>query len=356
MRLPPRGEGIAASGGGLALLVCAVAAGMALQCALLAGRATATPRPTPLTAQRERAVWPVRSPQASAPIEHTVVSADVVSTDVVAPAVVRSAPARVARPDAGASAQAMPEMPARTTHAASTAAAPESTKVEGSGEPAAGKKEPVGVPAPAGKPVAAHAEPAAAEAETSEGLVTAMGTPISTPGLMPTEQEVHDALQEIPRGGGAAFDPDPEDGTTADGDSGGTQVVVIGPARGRVGEQITFQIGLEGATDVAHAPLRVDFDPAVLQFAGAQEGLAFSRDGAATQFLAAPESSGGRVDIALSRMPPARGLDGGGALCTLTFTAIGAGTSPIVISRGRLMDTMGRAVSFRRSDAHVSIE
>jgi hypothetical protein len=344
----PRGEGIAASGGGLALLVCAVAAGMALQCALLAGRATATPRAVPLTAQRERAVWPVHGRQAPAPIDHAVpATAAVESTGAVqSTAARRSATDAVVpaatRTDAREVAPAMQEAPARTTPT-TAGPAPQSEAPE--------TRQPREA-----KPGPARAESSPAPVEATERLVSAMGTPISTPGLTPTEEDVEEASPEFHPRGGRTPEPEPEDDTTADGDSGGTQVVVIGPARARTGEQLTFQIGLEGAVDVAHAPLRVDFDPAVLQFAGAHEGTAFSMDGVATQFLAVPDSSGGRVEIALSRMPPARGIHGGGALCTLTFTAIGTGTSPIVISRGRLMDTTGRAVSFRRSDAHVFIE
>jgi len=188
-----------------------------------------------------------------------------------------------------------------------------------------------------------------------------MGAPMAPGGPFPSSEDVRDVRRTRSDGSGGGPEPDfPDfqDDTTADPDSGGTQVVVLGPARASQGDQITFHVNLEGAAGVSHAPLRVDFDPAVLRFDGAQEGTFFAvaDGGAATQFLAAPSGTGGRIQIALSRMPPARGVSGGGALCALTFTAIGAGASPIIVSGGRLMDSSGRAVSFRRNDAYISIE
>jgi hypothetical protein len=143
---------------------------------------------------------------------------------------------------------------------------------------------------------------------------------------------------------------------TADPDSGGTQVLVVGPGVVRSGDLVTFTIQVENASNVAHSPLRLVFDPDVLQFVGATEGTFLGAGGTATQFLARESGAAGIVEIALSRMPPARGLAGNGVLCSITFRARRPGTSPIVLAGSSLLDPAGRKLSFRRNDADVAVQ
>jgi len=145
-------------------------------------------------------------------------------------------------------------------------------------------------------------------------------------------------------------------GAWLDRDTGGMQLMVLGPVTARKGDTVSFPIMVDGAQGIAHAPVRVQYDPAVLEFVGAQEGPFLSTDGAGTEFIAQPTAIPGEVQIALSRMPPARGISGSGTLCTLTFVAREAGDTPIVTAGSRLLDASGRVVEFRRNDSHVAIQ
>lgn len=143
---------------------------------------------------------------------------------------------------------------------------------------------------------------------------------------------------------------------TPDPDSGGTQLLVLGPAAAHDGEFITYSIILENGHNIVHSPLLITYNPEVLQFVEAQEGPLLSSDGVATQFFAKDNADEGIVNIALSRMPPAQGFTGGGALCTVTFIARGDGVSPILTAGSRLLDPSSHRVSFRGNDAEVAIQ
>ncbi len=132
--------------------------------------------------------------------------------------------------------------------------------------------------------------------------------------------------------------------------------MVLGPVTARKGDTVSFPIMVDGAESIAHAPVRVQYDPAVLEFVGAEEGPFLSMDGAGTEFIAQAAPTPGEVQIALSRMPPARGISGSGTLCTLTFVARSEGDTPIVTAGSKLLDSSGRVVEFRRNDSHVAIQ
>lgn len=134
------------------------------------------------------------------------------------------------------------------------------------------------------------------------------------------------------------------------------QMLIIGPATTSRGEVTTYSISLENATDVAHAPLRLVYDPAVLELVSAQEGTFFSSDGTATRFLARAGTAPGVLDISISRIPPARGIDGGGVLATVTFLARSAGSSPVVLAGSRLLDSRGRKLEYSRNDADIAVK
>ena len=136
----------------------------------------------------------------------------------------------------------------------------------------------------------------------------------------------------------------------------GTQMLVLGPGVTPQGEMVTYAIVVENARDVARAPVRVVFDPDVLELVSAAEGSFFSKDGATTRFLARDGSAPGLLEISISRIPPARGLTGNGVLCTVTFIARSAGSSPVALAGSRLMDSAGQMLEFTRGDADLAVK
>jgi hypothetical protein len=123
-----------------------------------------------------------------------------------------------------------------------------------------------------------------------------------------------------------------------------------------VDDLITYAVVVENAQAVAHAPLRLSFDPGVLAFVEAGEGDFLSPDGAGLQFLASEADTPGLVDIALSRLGAGAGITGSGTLCTVTFRIVGNGMSSIAMSGSRLLDASSRPLGFRRNDSHVAVD
>jgi len=133
-------------------------------------------------------------------------------------------------------------------------------------------------------------------------------------------------------------------------------LVLSAPAVGHKGRQVEVRISVEQARGISHAPLRLRYDPAILEFVSALEGKFLSAGGARTVFLASPSSTPGLMFIAISRMPPAGGADGSGELCTVTFLAKTAGESAIDADGSRLLDHAARTIDMKRSDTHVVVQ
>lgn len=147
-----------------------------------------------------------------------------------------------------------------------------------------------------------------------------------------------------------------QDDATVDEESLGAQLVVLGPAVARVDDEIRFVITAENIENIVHAPLRLSYDPAVLEFVVAEEGDLMRLDGAATVFMASEGNEPGQTSIALSRMPPAEGANGSGVLCTVTLRGIAPGYSPIVLGGSRLLDGETHDLDHVRNDSYVAIE
>ena len=63
-----------------------------------------------------------------------------------------------------------------------------------------------------------------------------------------------------------------------------------------------------------------------------------------TAFIAGLSSSGDSVVVGLSRLGRVQGVDGGGPLCTLQFTAVGPGHAGLVFARAKVRDSSSRIV------------
>ena len=159
-----------------------------------------------------------------------------------------------------------------------------------------------------------------------------------------TPADIDDEARDADRG--RSHDPEPED----------ARIVVVGPAGVKPREFVTFTLAAENVKGLAHAPVRLAFDAEVLEFVSGEEGSFLTSDGAQTQFMIAPGETPGTLDIALSRMAPANGIDGSGVLCSVTFLARGPGMSPIVTAGSRFLDATARGMALRSDDAYVSVQ
>jgi hypothetical protein len=112
-----------------------------------------------------------------------------------------------------------------------------------------------------------------------------------------------------------------------------------------VGDHLAVVVLISGASDVGHVPFHLLFNPQVLQFEYGEEGGFLGSDGRQTAFFAAPASGGGSVVVGLSRLGRGDGITGGGELCVLHFSAIGAGQSALSFSREKVRDSANQIVS-----------
>jgi len=95
-----------------------------------------------------------------------------------------------------------------------------------------------------------------------------------------------------------------------------------------------------GVTDLYAFQFDLGFDPAVLQATGSSEG-AFLQSGGTTFFLAgAIDNTSGLVSfIADTLIAPILGVTGTGTLASISFSALSAGTSALMLSNVLFLDS-----------------
>ena len=122
-----------------------------------------------------------------------------------------------------------------------------------------------------------------------------------------------------------------------------------------VGDGLSITLDLSAGTDVGHVPFHLLYDPAVLHFESGEEGAFLGSDGMPTAFFVGPSRSGDSVVVGLSRLGRVQGVDGGGPLCTLQFTAVGPGHAGLVFARANVRDSSNHNVpsEFEAVDVRV---
>jgi len=107
----------------------------------------------------------------------------------------------------------------------------------------------------------------------------------------------------------------------------------------------TFQVAVTAmnAHDLYSVPMQLQFDPRVLQLVNVDAGQLLSSDGLAVALVHRDEGNGA-VTISATRPPGAKGVDGQGTICTLTFKAIAAGNSTLALTRIGAKDSQQASV------------
>ena len=96
----------------------------------------------------------------------------------------------------------------------------------------------------------------------------------------------------------------------------------------------TFQVSVmaSNAHDLFAVPLQMQFDPRVLSLVNVDSGELLGRDGQAVALVHRDEGNGA-VTISAMRPPGTKGVDGQGAICTLTFKALAPGDATLALTR-----------------------
>jgi len=107
----------------------------------------------------------------------------------------------------------------------------------------------------------------------------------------------------------------------------------------------TVAVALQGGTDVASAPLQIQFDPKVLRLNDVASGDFLAQGGVQPVFAKNIQNDSGTAVVQLSRPSGSPGATGSGVLVTLTFQAVAPGATTITLSNLNVRNSRGQAVA-----------
>jgi general secretion pathway protein D len=108
---------------------------------------------------------------------------------------------------------------------------------------------------------------------------------------------------------------------------------------------VSVALQIENATDLFSAPMKLKFDPKILRLTSIKPGNLLSGDGQKINFSENTLNDSGDATITLNRLPGSGGISGSGALITLTFQAVGRGTSTVTVNDMGLMNSTMQPIS-----------
>jgi general secretion pathway protein D len=194
-------------------------------------------------------------------------------------------------------------------------------------------------PAPAANPPAgAPAAPAGAPPATAPPLTGTNPTvpPTATPQMLPPATA---PPLTPPAGQPAAATPDQPK------PAGSAVVRFLPPSMTTTKDSnITVALVIDNASEVASAPLSVQFDPKVLKLNDVGRGDFFSSDGQIPVFTKNIQNDTGSAMVNINRLPQTPGANGSGVIVSLTFQAVGAGSTTVSIPNLTVRNTQGQPV------------
>ena len=122
------------------------------------------------------------------------------------------------------------------------------------------------------------------------------------------------------------------------------------------GSTFTVNVLLNGAQNVYSVPLQLTYDPSLLQVVNVSNGTLLSQDGQIVTVTHREDDSTGTMQVTASRPPGAAGVNGQGAVVTVTFMAKAAGQSSLTIARGGAQDPAHQAMPVNGATAAVTIQ
>ncbi len=138
----------------------------------------------------------------------------------------------------------------------------------------------------------------------------------------------------------------------------GPQTVSVSPSMQSVGmgDTVAVEIKVSNANDLYGFQFDIEYDPGVLKYEKIEEGPFLSNNAADTSYPIAPEVSSGLLDnIANTRLGPVGGRNGDGTLETITFTAVGSGTSDIKITNAKFLNSKVENVATTAVNGKVTV-
>ena len=116
---------------------------------------------------------------------------------------------------------------------------------------------------------------------------------------------------------------------------------------------VTLQVG--EAVDLFQAPIQVKYDPKKLKLLAVTPGAFLSSDGQRVNFSHDDQPAKGEVAIQMSRAAGAPGLTGSGAVLSLTFQTLEAGTTQIAVIDSAMQNSKLQTVPAPKPSVGVEI-
>jgi general secretion pathway protein D len=135
-------------------------------------------------------------------------------------------------------------------------------------------------------------------------------------------------------------------------------VLNINPAQvvTTVGQTFKVEVSVAGAQELISIPLRIQYDPTLLQVVNAADGGFLGQDGKAVEIAQQDDPVKGVLQVTASRSPRFGGSSGQGVVFALTFMAKAEGESNLSIIRAGLRDAKEQGVSASGSPSTVEIK
>jgi general secretion pathway protein D len=120
---------------------------------------------------------------------------------------------------------------------------------------------------------------------------------------------------------------------------------------------VTVAIQVENGTDLfAASPLKIKFDPAQLRLNEFAPGDVLSRDGGRVTSVKDIRNDTGEATLTVSRLPGSSGVSGTGVIATLSFVAVGKGSSTLTITDLGLKNSQQQSVAATLGELPVKVQ
>jgi len=129
------------------------------------------------------------------------------------------------------------------------------------------------------------------------------------------------------------------------------------PATGlKAGAPLTLNLQVDNAADLFGAPMRLKWDPKVLRLNDVSRGPLLASDGQQPIFTRNIRNDEGEAVVVLNRAAGAPGVSGSGTLLTLTFQAVGKGSTAVSVLDLSLRNAQMQPVAAQPAPAMVNVE
>jgi len=123
-----------------------------------------------------------------------------------------------------------------------------------------------------------------------------------------------------------------------------------------VGQEVRFDLITGSMKDLYGAIVTLNYDPKVIEFKIASEGMLLKKDNQQTSFLFSNNIKAGTVDLYMTRIGDVGGVDGNGSLCTLVFQAKSRGTSDVSMKSVKLTNFNREQIRTELKGAKMSVK